>query len=150
MLALQSTAANGYASLELRDTSGTSRGGFGYANASAGVYTDQVYYYASSKRLCFGAVTGSTHLCINTSGGVSIGTTSDAGANNLLVAGSVTATGGIVYGTFTVGTFPATTYLEAVVTDALAPVQGATVAAGGFAKCKVMYNGSAKIVTAVL
>jgi hypothetical protein len=66
------------------------------------------------------------------------------------VSGIVTATGGIIYGTFTVGTFPSTTYLEAVVTDALAPVIGSTVAAGGSAKCKVMYNGSAKIVTAVL
>jgi hypothetical protein len=65
-------------------------------------------------------------------------------------AGRITANVGISYGTFTVGTFPSTTYLEAVVTDALAPVIGATVAAGGSAKCKVMYNGSAKIVTAVL
>ena len=83
-------------------------------------------------------------------GGVSIGTTTSAGATNLLVAGTAKSNGGFVYGTFTVATFPATTYLEAVVTDALAPIQGATVAAGGSAKCKVMYNGSAKIVTAVL
>jgi hypothetical protein len=83
-------------------------------------------------------------------GGVSIGTTTSAGATNLLVAGTAKSNGGFVYGTFTVATFPATTYLEAVVTDALAPVIGATVAAGGSAKCKVMYNGSAKIVTAVL
>jgi len=85
-----------------------------------------------------------------TSGGVSICTTTDAGANNLLVAGSTKANGGFIYGTFTVGTFPSTTYLEAVVTDALTPVIGAAVVAGGSAKCKVMYNGSAKIVTAVL
>jgi hypothetical protein len=87
---------------------------------------------------------------MNSSGGVSIGATTDAGSTNLLVAGSTKSNGGFIYGTFTVGTFPATTYLEAVVTDALAPVIGATVAAGGSAKCKVMYNGSAKIVTAVL
>jgi len=87
---------------------------------------------------------------INSSGGVSIGTTTDAGATNLLVAGSAKSNGGFIYGTFTVGTFPSTTYLEAVVTDALTPVIGAAVAAGGSAKCKVMYNGSAKIVTAVL
>jgi hypothetical protein len=68
----------------------------------------------------------------------------------LAVTGATTATAGIVYGTFTVGTFPSTTYLEAVVTDALAPTVGLTVSAGGSAKCKVMYNGSAKIVTAVL
>jgi hypothetical protein len=87
---------------------------------------------------------------MNSSGGVTLGATTDAGATNLLVAGTAKANGGFIYGTFTVGTFPSTTYLEAVVTDALAPVIGAAVAAGGSAKCKVMYNGSAKIVTAVL
>jgi hypothetical protein len=71
-------------------------------------------------------------------------------SGNQTALGRITGTAGIVYGTFTVATFPTTTYLEAVVTDALAPVIGATVAAGGSAKCKVMYNGSAKIVTAVL
>jgi len=71
-------------------------------------------------------------------------------AYRLDVTGAVRATAGFLYGTFTVGTFPATTYLEAVVTDALAPIIGTTVAAGGSAKCKVMYNGTSKIVTAVL
>lgn len=91
-----------------------------------------------------------TTMTVNASGGLSIGTTTDAGVGNLLTSGRVAATAGFLYGTFTVGTFPSTTYLEAVVTDALAPVVGATVAAGGAAKCKVMYNGSAKIVTATL
>lgn len=71
-------------------------------------------------------------------------------AAGVSVSGTTTATGGLVRGTFTVGTFPATTYLSAIVTDALAPVVGATVAAGGSAKALVMYNGTAKIVTAVL
>ena len=87
---------------------------------------------------------------MNSSGGVTLGATTDAGAANLLVAGTTKSNGGFIFGTYTVGTFPSTTYLEAVVTDALAPAIGATVAAGGSAKCKVMYNGSAKIVTAVL
>ena len=87
-------------------------------------------------------------LCVNTLGNVGCGTATPA--YKLSVAGVASATGGFLYGTFTVATFPATTYLEAVVTDALAPAIGATVAAGGSAKCKVMYNGSAKIVTAVL
>ena len=68
----------------------------------------------------------------------------------LAVTGTTTCTGGVIFGTYTVSTFPTTTYLEAVVTDALVPVVGSAVAAGGSAKCKVMYNGSAKIVTAVL
>lgn len=65
-------------------------------------------------------------------------------------SGTITLAGGVVFGSFTVSTFPTTTYFEAVVTDALVPVVGSAVAAGGNAKCKVMYNGSAKIVTAVL
>jgi len=87
---------------------------------------------------------------LSAAGGLSVGTTTDAGATNLLVAGKVTATSGLVYGTFTVGTFPATTYLQAIVTDALVPVVGATVSSGGSAKAIVCYNGTSKIVTAVL
>jgi hypothetical protein len=64
--------------------------------------------------------------------------------------GTITLAEGVVFGSFVVSAFPATTYFEAVVTDALAPVVGSTVVGGGSAKCKVMYNGSAKIVTAVL
>ncbi len=74
----------------------------------------------------------------------------DCATGTLTITGPAAATAGVVYGTYTVAGFPTTTYLEAVVTDALAPVVGATVVAGGSAKCKVMYNGSAKIVTAVL
>jgi len=110
-----------------------------------------VFFSAVSVPMVFSTNQGTTsHVSIATSGGVSIGTTTDAGATNLLVAGTAKANGGFIYGTYTVGTFPSTTYLEAVVTDALSPVIGAAVAAGGSAKCKVMYNGSAKIVTAVL
>jgi hypothetical protein len=65
-------------------------------------------------------------------------------------AGTTTATGGIIPGTFTVGTFPASERLMAVVTDALAPVAGAAVAAGGSAKALVMYAGSTKTVISPL
>jgi hypothetical protein len=90
-----------------------------------------------------GIGTATPTCALDVVGAVAISTT-------LAVTGVTTLTGGIIYGTYTVGTFPSTTYLEAVVTDALAPVVGVAVAAGGSAKCKVMYNGSAKIVTAVL
>ena len=82
--------------------------------------------------------------------GVGLSITGTGNGKNLSVAGTTTCTGGVIFGTYTVSTFPATTYLEAVVTDALVPVVGSAVASGGSAKCKVMYNGSAKIVTAVL
>lgn len=65
--------------------------------------------------------------------------------------GTITLAGGVVFGNSSVADFPTTTsYYEAVVTDAFSPVVGSIVVAGGSAKCKVMYNGSAKIVTAVL
>lgn len=82
--------------------------------------------------------------------GVGLSITGTNAGKNLSVAGTTTCTGGVIFGTYTVATFPLTTYLEAVVTDASAPVVGLAVASGGSAKCKVMYNGSAKIVTAVL
>jgi len=150
LFGLKSTLSTGYSSMELLDSGGTQRGGFGYGNTAAGAYPDQCYFYGASRRLVFASSAPNTHMCINTSGGVTIGATTDAGATNLLVAGSTKSNAGFIYGTFTVGTFPSTTYLEAVVTDALSPVVGVAVAAGGSAKCKVMYNGSAKIVTAVL
>ena len=78
------------------------------------------------------------------------GTSGSRSADAVIIRGTTTCTGGVIFGTYTVSTFPATTYLEAVVTDALVPVVGSAVASGGSAKCKVMYNGSAKIVTAVL
>ena len=117
------------------------------------VANTNVLTISPNRGIAFGSTFYTTDPGLNNlivEGGVSIGTTTSAGATNLLVAGTAKSNGGFVYGTFTVATFPATTYLEAVVTDALAPIQGATVAAGGSAKCKVMYNGSAKIVTAVL
>jgi len=151
LINLQSTSATGYSSLGFYDENNAAKGSFGYSNNSAGAIGDKVFFSAVSVPMVFSTNQGTTsHVSIATSGGVSIGTTTDAGATNLLVAGRITGTAGIVYGTFTVGTFPSTTYLEAVVTDALSPVIGSAVAAGGSAKCKVMYNGSAKIVTAVL
>jgi hypothetical protein len=100
------------------------------------------------------SISGRGTLRANSDGNFDLVNNSNAAANltlqNVSASGTATATGGVIYGTFTVGTFPTTTYLEAVVTDALAPIQGATVVAGGSAKCKVMYNGTAKIVTAVL
>lgn len=211
-LQIRGTTTASYSSIGFMDNVNAQRGSFGFGGTTAASYAGTMFLNSGSGvPMTFGTNGNVERMRISSAGGVSIGTTTDAGANNLLVAGSVTATGltssgvlalagttitasntvtavtnnaaslgtsgvrwntahvttvncygaanitgvttvtgGIVYGTFTVGTFPATTHLEAVVTDALAPVQGATVVAGGSAKCKVMYNGSAKIVTAVL
>jgi len=149
-LRIQGTTTASYSSIGFIDSGGTQRGSFGYAGTTAGSFSNTTFINAANGVPLTLGTNSTERIRIASSGGVSIGTTTDAGATNLLVAGSTKSNGGFIYGTFTVGTFPSTTYLEAVVTDALTPVIGATVAAGGSAKCKVMYNGSAKIVTAVL
>jgi hypothetical protein len=148
----QNTQASGYTGFELFGDAGTQLAAFGTGNSTAGFYPNQMYLGTNTAAALnlYTTSASNVRMYISAAGGVSIGNTTDAGATNLSVTGRITGTAGIVYGTFTVGTFPSTTYLEAVVTDALAPSAGAAVSAGGSAKCKVMYNGSAKIVTAVL
>lgn len=159
-----SSGSSGAASIiAINDAANTyEMGRWGSAKPAYGVISSGAAYLYGSGTLALTADGGAGEIVfgvgsaipavgkMHTSGGFSWGSTTDPGAANMSVAGTITATGGAIYGTYTVGTFPITTYLEAVVTDALAPVQGATVAAGGSAKAKVMYNGSAKIVTAVL
>ena len=150
-LRIQGTTTASYSSIGFIDSGGTQRGSFGYAGTTAGSFANTTFVNAASGiPLTLGTASTERMRIHATSGGVTIGATTDAGATNLLVSGSTKSNAGFIYGTFTVSTFPSTTYLEAVVTDALTPVIGAAVAAGGSAKCKVMYNGSAKIVTAVL
>jgi hypothetical protein len=73
LFGLKSTSATGYSSLELINSTNTQTGGFGYANASAGAYADQVYFYASGKPLMIATVAGSRHFFMDTTGAVSIG-----------------------------------------------------------------------------
>jgi len=97
----------------------------------------------------------STGLTLGLSGkrwGTMFGTAIDA-SGTLAVTGISSLTGGMQLGTKTVGTLPtasANPYLEFVVTDSLAPVVGSTVASGGSAKCKVISNGTAWLVSTVL
>lgn len=75
------------------------------------------------------------------SGGVSIGNTTDPGAKNLSVSGTV-STGG-----YTVATLPAgVTGARVYVTDALAPAFGAAVVGGGAVTIPVFFNGAIWIV----
>lgn len=75
------------------------------------------------------------------SGGVSIGNTSDPGAGNLSVSGTI-KTNGYTVATLPTGVTGARTY----VTNALAPSFGATVVGGGAITVPVFYNGSNWIV----
>jgi hypothetical protein len=83
----------------------------------------------------------SPNMQIGASGGVSIGNTTDPGAKNLSVSGTIN-TGG-----YTVATLPTgVTGARAYVTNALSPVFGSTVAGGGAVTVPVFYNGSNWIV----
>ena len=75
------------------------------------------------------------------SGGVSIGNTTDPGAGNLSVSGTIKTNG------YTVATLPTgVTGARAYVTNALAPTFGATVVGGGAVTIPVFYNGANWIV----
>ena len=80
-------------------------------------------------------------VTIFNSGGVSIGNTTDAGAGNLSVSGTIKTQG------YTVATLPTgVTGARAYVTNALAPSYGATVVGGGAITIPVFYNGTNWIV----
>jgi hypothetical protein len=84
---------------------------------------------------------GSERMRIHSTGGVSIGNSTDRGAGNLNVTG-VVLTGG-----YTVATLPAGVVgMRAYVTDALAPSFGVTVAGSGAVTIPVFYNGANWIV----
>ena len=84
---------------------------------------------------------GSERARIFTSGGVSIGNTTDPGATNLSVSGTIN-TGGYTVATLPTGVTGARVY----VTNALAPTFGATVVGGGAVTIPVFYNGTNWIV----
>ena len=78
---------------------------------------------------------------ISSTQGVSIGNTTDPGAGNLSVSGTVKTQG------YTVATLPTgVTGARAYVTNALAPSYGATVVGGGAITIPVFYNGTNWIV----
>ena len=80
-------------------------------------------------------------ISVFSSNGVSIGNTTDPGAGNLSVSGTINTKG------YTVATLPTgVTGARAYVTNALAPAFGSTVAGGGTVTIPVFYNGSNWIV----
>jgi hypothetical protein len=86
---------------------------------------------------------------MNASGGITLGATTDAGATNLLVAGTITANGKITAGAavklkgYTVATLPAGTVGDtAYVTDALAPTFLGVLVGGGTITTTCFYNGT--------
>jgi hypothetical protein len=104
---IRGTTTSSYSSIGLMDNSNIQRGSFGYGGSTAGSFSSSVFFNSSSGiPMAFGAG-GSEKMRISSAGGLSIGTTTDAGATNLLVAGAARAT------TLTLGTtLPAATILN--------------------------------------
>jgi len=150
LINLQSTSASGYSSIGFYDENNAAKGSFGYSNNGGGAIGDKVFFSAVSVPMVFSTNQGTTsHISIATSGGVSIGTTTDAGATNLLVAGTTTSTGKFIAGAavklkgYTVATLPTGTVGDtAYVTDALAPTFLTTLVGGGAITTTCFYNGT--------
>lgn len=96
----------------------------------------------SSSNLVFstGGASVTEKMRIFSSGGVSIGNTTDRGAGNLNV------TGVVITGGYTVATLPTGVVgMRAYVTNALTPTYGSAVVGGGSVTIPVFYNGTAWI-----
>jgi hypothetical protein len=111
---------------------------FGIGYAASYPYIN--FYGSAGNIMTFGS--GATEwMRMFSSGGVSIGNTSDPGAKNLSVSGTVQTQG------YTVATLPTgVTGMRAYVTNALAPSYGSTVVGGGSVTIPVFYNGTNWIV----
>jgi hypothetical protein len=89
-LRIQGTTTASYSSIGFIDNGNVQRGSFGYAGTTAGSFANTTFVNsANSVPLTLGT-NSVERMRIATSGGVSIGTTTDAGATNLLVAGTIT------------------------------------------------------------
>jgi hypothetical protein len=90
-LRIQGTTTASYSSIGFIDSGGTQRGSFGYAGTTAGSFANTTFINAANLiPLTLGTASTERMRIHATSGGVSIGTTTDAGATNLLVAGTIT------------------------------------------------------------
>ncbi|MCX6602548.1 MAG: hypothetical protein NTV52_03025 [Acidobacteria bacterium] len=114
LFGLKSTSTTGYASMELIGIGGSQMGGFGYANASAGAYADQVYFYSTGKALIIATAAGSRHLFLSTTGDLSIG--SGAAANTKSVLDLTSTTKGFLPPRMTTGQRDAITSVPAGLT----------------------------------
>jgi len=124
-------------------------GEFGAGGSSVTPFASTVFFNTKGSYPLLFATNNSECMRISTARGVSIGTTTDAGATNLLVAGTTTSTGKFIAGAavklkgYTVSTLPTGTVGDtAYVTDALAPTFLATLVGGGAITTTCFYNGT--------
>jgi hypothetical protein len=144
---IRGTTTASYSSIGLMDNGNVQRGSFGYGGSTAGSFASSVFFNSSSGiPMAFGAG-GSEKMRISSAGGLSIGTTTDAGATNLLVAGRIVSGGVVRLKGYTFATLPAGTQGDkAFITDgAASPTFRANAAGGGSTVTEVFYNGTAWI-----
>lgn len=125
------------------------------SNNSAGLwFSSYAIYISGYSGIVFRSSAASSQfqterMRITPAGGVSIGTTTDAGATNLLVAGIIKAGDRVRLKGYTVTALNALASPAAgdtaYVTDALAPTFGTALVGGGTVVAKAFYNGTAWI-----
>ena len=100
-------------------------------------------FYSALAFTTTNGVTESEVMRMFPTGGVSIGNTTDPGATNLSVTGTIASASTIKTAGYTVATLPTgVTGARAYVTNALAPTYGTTVVGGGAVTIPVFYNGA--------
>ena len=89
-LQIKGTSTASYSSIGLLDSTNTQKGSFGYGGSAAASYASTVFFNsASGVPIAFGPG-GTEKVRFSAAGGVTIGATTDAGAGNLLVTGTIT------------------------------------------------------------
>lgn len=144
---IRGTTTASYSSIGLMDNGNTQRGSFGYGGSTAGSYASTVFFNSGTGiPMTFGTA-NVERMRLSTAGGLSVGTTTDAGATNLLVAGRIVSGGVVRLKGYTFATLPAGTQGDkAFITDgAASPTFRANAAGGGSTVTEVFYNGTAWI-----
>jgi len=144
---IRGTNNSSYSSIGLMDASNTQRGSFGYGGSTAGSYASTVFFNSGSGIPMTFGTNASERMRLSVAGGLSIGTTTDAGATNLLVAGRIVSGGVVRLKGYTFATLPAGTQGDkAFITDGAAlPIFRANAAGGGSTVTEVFFNGTAWI-----
>ena len=95
MFRAQNTAAGGYTGFELYGDAGTQLAAFGVGCSAASFYPGEMYLGTNTAKAVRVYTTSASNvrLSIHPTGGVSLGSLTDPGATNLLVAGTLAITG---------------------------------------------------------
>jgi len=87
---IRGTNNSSYSSIGFMDTSNAQKGSFGFAGTTAGSYANTIFLNSTGGVPLTLGTAATERMRISTAGGVSIGTTTDSGTSNLLVAGTIT------------------------------------------------------------